>query len=174
MNAIQTESKTDAKVDAKAWGGVLKSAIENRDERRYREELMRLLVTREGSLFVDALMKKTTALPVMRRTFRALGPALGVSSPNDLVGWLAADARSPRAVKDGARDVVSMALPYFRFARSWAEAVGKESSYAAAMAMMLFEPVLALCEQPLAHAASVPAQASAVTAPSFARITQRA
>jgi hypothetical protein len=185
-----TTDTADAKIDKKAWSAALRAAIDARDEKRYREELTRFVVTKDGALFVAEMVTKSAALAVMRRSFRALAPLLGVEHPNELVTWLAADAKAPRAIAPGARDAVSVSLPYFRFAKNWADAARKEPSYAVAMALMFFEPVLALCEAPARTAepkvsAQAPGTVSASTpavsrpplvkpAPSFARITQRA
>jgi hypothetical protein len=172
-------------VDNKAWTTALREAIAARDEGLYRRTLMQFLATREGVMFVEGLIKKPAALAVMRRSFGALAAPLGLSHPNDLVAWLQKDEATPQPVKSGARDVLSMAVPYLRFARSWARAVHKEDSYAVALAMMLFEPALGLCDRPAQPGkqstdAAPPRDASpsatAVTAqpPSFERITQRA
>lgn len=171
-----------SEVDNKAWTTALREAIAARDEGLYRRKLMQFLATREGFTFVEGLMKKPAALAVMRRSFSALAAPLGLSHPNDLVAWLQKDEAAPQPVKEGARDVVSMAVPYFRFARGWARAVHKEDSYAVALAMMFFEPALGLCDPPAtsakAGAAAGPQRdATASTTkstPSFAQITQRA
>jgi hypothetical protein len=174
-----------SEVDNKVWTTALRGAIAARDEGLYRRTLMQFLATREGFMFVEGLMNKPAALSVMRRSFRALAAPLGLSHPNDLVAWLQKDEAAPQPVKDGARDVVSMAVPYFRFARGWARAVHKEDSYAVALAMMFFEPALGLCDpparpvKPSAEAgsqrdAAPSAPAVAAPPPSFERITQRA
>jgi hypothetical protein len=176
---------TERDVDNKAWTTALREAIAARDEGLYRRKLMQFLATREGFMFVEGLMKKPAALAVMRRSFRALAAPLGLSHPNDLVAWLQKDEAAPQPVKDGARDVVSMAVPYFRFARGWARAVHKEDSYAVALAMMFFEPVLGLCDlsaRPVKQSTDAAPQRDASPStpvagappPSFERITQRA
>jgi hypothetical protein len=157
----------------KSWTGELRRAIDAGNEPLYRQQVMQFLGTREGFVFVDELMKRPASLAVMRRSFKALAAPLGLSHPNELVSWLRSDVTAPRPTAAGAKDVVSMALPYFRFARGWARAVHKDGTYAVALAMLFFEPVLGLCERP----ATPPQQSvddNSAAPPSFARITQRA
>jgi hypothetical protein len=169
------------KADNRAWASTLPDAIGAGDERLYRQKLMQFLATREGFSFVEALLRRPSTLAVMRRSYRALCTPLGLKHPNDLVAWLLQDEVTQAAVKDGARDLVSMALPYFRFARGWARAAHKDSSYAIALALTFFEPVLQLCEKPAK--ASAPGITAAVTSeptttlrgalPPFVHLTER-
>lgn len=131
--------------DNAAWVSALRDAIDAGDESLYRQTLRRFLGTREGVAFIEALMQRPAALAVMRRSYRALCTPLGLKHPNDLVAWLPAEETAPVEVKEDARSVVSMALPYFRFASGWARAAHKDSSYAIALALLLFEPVVQLC-----------------------------
>lgn len=172
-----------AEVDSRGWTTMLKEAVAARNEGLYRRTLMRFLETRASYAFVEALIYKPAALPVMHRSFRALAEPLGLSSPEDLVGWIERDEAAPRKLPPGARDVVAVALPYFRFALAWSRAVNKQAPYAVAVALVFFEPVVDLCEPAkLTVAAPVvvapPVREServaASTPPSFARITQRA
>jgi hypothetical protein len=172
-----------AKDDNSAWTGALRGAISARDEALYRRRLMQFLDTPKSFSFIEALIRRPAALAVMRRSYRALAAPLRLTHPNDLVAWMRNDEATPMTNKDGARDVVSMALPYFRFARGWARAAHKDSSYAIALAMMFFEPVLQLCEAPAKAApqsASVAAVREPVQAPTahealptFAHLSQR-
>jgi hypothetical protein len=134
------------KADNKAWVGTLRDAIGAGDERLYRQKLMQFLVTREGVSFVEAVLRRPSTLAVMRRSYRALSVPLDLKHPNDLVAWLLEDEATPVVINKDSRAVASMALPYFRFARGWARAAHKDSSYAVALALMFFEPVLQLCE----------------------------
>jgi hypothetical protein len=169
----------------KPWAGTLRAAVAARDEALYRRELASFLGTREGFDLIDALIQKPAAIPVIRRSFKALAGPLGLSQPEDLVAWLLEDEAAPHVVDDGARDVVSMAVPYLRLARSWARAAHKNEAYGAAVAMLFFEPVLALCQAPVppnspdGEMIAVPAVAPSAPAaglqrPSFDQITQRA
>jgi hypothetical protein len=179
--------------DHTRWTSALRDAIAARDEAEYRRTLMQYLATHQGVLFADTLMKKPAALAVMRRSFAALALPLGIASPSELVGWLRADEARPITPVAGSMDVVAAALPYFRFARSWSRAARKDDSYAVALALMFFEPVVALCDAPIlasraaptsvTHAAAAPATGRSLvpapalardTTPSFARITERA
>jgi hypothetical protein len=163
--------KTPSNVDSRAWTTALRDAITARDEPLYRRELMQFLATRESVALVDALIHRPAALAVMRRSFRALAGPLGLADAKDMVAWLSDDEAKPRLVEDGARDVVSVALPYFRFARGWARAAHKETSYAAALALMFFEPVLQLCE-PVAKAAKREEPATAVPSSEAGRVAR--
>lgn len=173
-----------SQADNNAWTTALREAIAARNEPLYRRKVMQFLATREGFVFVEELMNRPASLAVMRRTYQALAAPLGLSHPNDLVLWLRDDEAALRPAQPGSKDVVSMALPYFRFARGWARAAHKESSYAVALAMLFFEPVLQLCE-PAANAAApsategaphaqVQEPAAREAAPTFAHLTQRA
>jgi hypothetical protein len=160
--------------DNQACKTALREAIAARNEPLYQQKLMQFLVTREGFVFVEDLMHRQAALAVMRRSFHALAAPLGLSHPDDLVSWLRNDEAAPRPAEPGAKDVVSMALPYFRFARGWARAAHKESSYAVALAMLFFEPVLGLCEGPGDSSKPGRDSTAAANPPTFAQITQRA
>lgn len=138
------------KADDKEWTTALRDAIDARDESLYMQTLKRFLGRRDSFAFIEALIQRSAALVVMRRSYRALSPSLGLKHPKDLVFWLFDDEATPTEVRKDARDVVSM--PYFRFARSWARATHKDCSYALALALTFFEPVLQLCEAPAERA----------------------
>jgi hypothetical protein len=162
------------KTDNKAWVSTLRDAIGAGNERLYRQKLMQFLTTREGFSFVEALLRRPSTLAVMRRSYRALSGPLELKHPNDLVAWLLEDETTPVVIKKDAHAVASMALPYFRFARAWARAAHKDSSYAAALALMFFEPVLQLCEAPAKAAPQdVIGVASREASPTFAHPSQR-
>jgi hypothetical protein len=156
--------------DNNAWTGALRGAIAARDEPLYRRKLMQFLDTREGFSFAEELIRRPAALAVMRRSFRVLAAELGLTHPNELVAWLRDDETTPREAKAGARDAVSTALPYLRFARGWARAARKDSSYAIALALTFFEPVLPLCEAPTKASAPRP---RGEASPKLVHLTER-
>jgi hypothetical protein len=162
MNIHTDHKSVPRKTDNKAWVSALRDAIDAGDERLYRQKLMQFLGTHEGLSFVETLIQRPNALAVMRRSYRALSPPLGLKHPKDLVAWLLADEATPVEVEENARDVVSMALPYFRFARESARAARKDLSYAIALAMTFFEPVLMLCEPPVKTASQNAAAAETI------------
>jgi hypothetical protein len=172
-------------ISTKTWTSALRNAIDARDEALYRRKLMQFLDTPEALSFVDALIQRPAALAVMRRSYRALAAPLRLTHPTDLVLWLRNDEAKPIEPRDGARDAAVIALPYLRFARGWARAVRKDSSYAVALALMFLEPVLQLCELPAesappnrsesaGRAQQAPSSGGREAAPSFSHLTQRA
>jgi hypothetical protein len=152
--------------------------------------LMQFLATREGAAFVASALDDDTRLSHMYFGFKPLADVLCLAHPEELVTWMHDDEDAPMAIQPGAKDVVSMALPYFRFTRSWARAAQKPPSYAVAVALMFFKPVVGFCSgqtrapsttRPAATTAAAgapevaPAKpAVAAATPSFAQFTQRA
>jgi hypothetical protein len=177
-------------VNTKVWTDALRAAIAARDEPLYRHRLMQFLATREGAAFVASALDSDTRLSHMYFGFKPLADVLCLAHPDELVTWMHDDEDAPMALQPGAKDVVSMALPYFRFARSWARAAHKPPSYAVAVALMFFKPVVDFCSaKTRAPATARPAANTAVArtpdvapakpvvaaeTPSFAQFTQRA
>lgn len=138
------KTTTDAGLGSVAFA--LRDAIARRNEAQYRRTLMRFLGTREGIRFVENLLRKPGASVAMQRSYRRLAPLMGLAKPSDLIAWMDEDRLMPTAVQKEGIELVSKFLPYLRFFCGWARTLRKDTTYAIAMTLILFEPVFEMFE----------------------------
>jgi hypothetical protein len=133
-----------------AWFHSLREAIASRDEPLYHERVVDFLLTQEGVLFVRRNLDTPAAHNVMAAVYRRVAPALGIGAPEDLLAQMKTldDARTSDAsgapTLQGTDALAWTFMRYLRLGRDWARGGRLDDSYGVALAVFMFEPLLAL------------------------------
>ncbi len=136
-----------------AWFHSLREAVASRDEPLYRERVVEFLLTQEGVSFVQRNLDTPAAHRVMAAVYQRVAPALSLSAPEDLLAKMhslddAPAHAAPAAQANAGAELMSAAFThYLRLGRDWARGARLDASYGVALAVFLFEPLLALFDR---------------------------
>jgi hypothetical protein len=108
--------------------------------------VVQFLITAEGVSFVERNLNTPAARGVMAGVYTRLAPALGLQSPTDLLDLMKAldTAEANEAASSDAQSLAATFMHYLRLGRDWSRACRADASFGVALAVLLFEPLLAL------------------------------